>query len=159
MNKYLIAFFVLVLFHATQGFSQSNDTIIIDDIISEINDNSMGGDIQVYQNPSLHVLLDKATRINKKEGLTGYRIQIYSGSGQDARKKSFEVQTEFQEAFEDFDPDLIYSMYQAPFFKLRLGDYRSKNEAVEFYYQVKKYFPSSYIVKSKINFPKLETEE
>lgn len=162
MNIRVLVTFVILQFALLYVSAQQvvpDSTVVVHDIFSEINDDSEGGKIQIYQDPILHVLIDKNTRINKKEGLWGYRIQIFSGSGQNARDKSFAIQTEFVEQFPDFDKGLIYNIYQAPFFKLRLGDYRSKNEAVEFYHQLKEFFPNSYIVKSKINFPKLDSEQ
>lgn len=159
MNKIIFGILMFSLFHTKPGFTQTQDSLLTgNDIISAINDDTRGGNIQIYQNPSLHVLLEKSKRISQRDGLHGYRIQIFSGSGQNARDKSFEIQTEFRKQFPNFDPDLIYNTYQAPFFKLRLGDFRSKNEAVAFLQRVKKVFPNSYIVKSKINFPKLETK-
>lgn len=129
------------------------------DIFSLLQEDSHGAAIHLYQNPSLHVLVDKNSRLNEKSGLMGYRIQIYSGSGTQARDKANEVGLTFMENFPEFDPGLIYTDYQAPYFKVRIGDYRNKNEAFEFYNDLKKKYPGAYIVKSVINFPKLETPE
>ena len=53
------------------------------------------------------------------------------------------------------DSNLIYFSYQAPYFKVLVGDYRNKNEAFEMYHKIKSTFPGLYIVKSRIKFPKL----
>lgn len=156
----LVFIMVVALLACSETDAQTIDSIYIsDDIFAKINTADSGGSMQIYQDPALHVLMDKTNRINKKDGLEGYRIQIFSGSGQDARDHSYKIQTEFLQQFPDFDPDLIYNIYQAPFFKLRLGDFRSKNEAVEFFHLVKQKFPNSYIVKSKIKYPKLESDK
>jgi len=137
-----------------------NDSVIIaDDIFSVIQDDTYGGKINFYQNPSLHVLVDKNTRLNRKNGLQGYRIQIYSGSGVNARDESNQIREYFLELFPEFDSDLVYFDYQAPYFKVSVGDYRTRNEAVEFYHMLKKNFRSSYIINAKINFPKLDLPE
>lgn len=159
-------FFLLWLFMGTAFISlaQESESVadsmsVYNDIFSSLQDNSRGGKIEIYQDPALHVLVDKSIRINKKEGLDGYRIQIFSSSGQDARDKVNEIQQQFLEMFPDFDARLIYTEYTAPYFKLRIGDFRNKNEAYAFFHKLRKKFPSSYIVKSKINFPKLEADQ
>ncbi|MGE4289871.1 MAG: hypothetical protein AB7E36_14390 [Salinivirgaceae bacterium] len=62
------------------------------DIFSVLQDNAQGGKIQLFQDPELHVLVDKNIRINKKQGIEGYRIQLFSSSGQDARDKVNQMQ-------------------------------------------------------------------
>ncbi len=128
-------------------------------IFTALQDNSSGGRMVLDQSPELHVLIDKSIRINEKSGLEGYRIQIYTGSGVKARDEAAAVCQEFMAYFPEIDPGQIYKNYQAPYFKVRIGDYRNKNEAFEKYHAIKKRFPSSYIVKSSINFPKLESPE
>ncbi len=126
------------------------------DIFSLIQDNSFGGTIKLYQDASLYVLLEKNARINEKQGIYGFRIQIYSGSGITAREKANAVKREFLELFPEFSYDIIYTIYKAPYFMVSVGDFRNRNEAFELYHSINKKFPGSYIIRSKINFPKLE---
>ncbi|RLD60442.1 MAG: hypothetical protein DRJ01_09655 [Bacteroidetes bacterium] len=117
---------------------------------------SQTGQINIYQSKSIETLVNKFISINKKQrGIKGYRIQIFSASGQQAREEAKNVRTEFISNYPDFDYRLIYPLYQPPFFKIRVGDYRTKEEALKFYKQVVKKFPNSYIVKAIINYPKL----
>lgn len=157
-NKiWLFLYLTLTVFKLNAQESNVNYNEINHDIFYSIQDDTYGGDIILYQNPSLHVLVDRYARINKKEGLHGYRIQIFSGSGNSARTKANNVKSKLQNYFPEFDSDLIYFDYQAPYFKVIIGDYRNKNEAYEVYHIIKNKFPGSYIVKSKINFPKLNS--
>jgi hypothetical protein len=139
-------------------YCQEHDSLPMhEDIFSLIKHDVKGqGNVDIYQKPGIHLLIDTHVRLNEKNGIDGYRIQIYSGSGRDAREKAYSLQQQFLEKFPEFDPDLTYIIYDVPNFKLRLGDFRNKNEAFEFYHLVRRYFPNSYMVKSKINFPKLE---
>lgn len=162
MLKKLIGVLFLVAgsFISIHAQNYSSDSIpVLQDIFSLLQDDSYGGTMNFYQNPSLHVLVDKNTRIHEKNGMDGYRIQIYSGSGISARIAASDVGEKFKEYFPDFDGDLIHYDYRAPYFKVSVGDFRSKNEAYEYYHTIMKKFPGSYIVKSKINFPKLELSE
>ena len=155
----LILLFGFLLFKLEAQESNNSSLTLEDDIFSILQDDSFGGIISFYQNPSLHVLVDKNSRLNKKNGLKGYRIQIYSGSGVTARDNANAASLQFKEKFEDFDTDLVYINYQSPYFRVRVGDFRNKNEAFEIYHEIVKKFPGSYIVKSKINFPKIELPE
>lgn len=120
-----------------------------------------GGDsqsvhINIYQSHSIKSLINKIVSIHAKQrGIEGYRIQIFSASGQQARNSANKMRSEFVSKYPNFDYNLIYPLYQPPFFKIRVGDYRTKNEALKFYKQVENQFPNAYIVKAIINYPKL----
>jgi hypothetical protein len=149
---------ILLLFllsgYCLAASGQNLDTIPHNDIFDTFSSNKgESGDIRIFQPASLHVLLDKNIRLNKEDGTRGYRIQIYSSSGQYARERAEKVADNFCIRFPEFDPDRVYIIYPVPFFKVRIGDFRTRSEANAFYYEVKEYFPNSYIVKSKIKFP------
>ncbi len=150
--------FLSALFASAQ-INTADSVNITDDIFFALQNNTYGGNINVSQEPSLHVLIERNIRINKKKGLSGYRIQIFSGSGNNAREQANKVAQEFKHYFPDFDPDLIYFNYRAPYFKVRVGDFRNRNEAFELYKKINRKFPSSYIVKSRIKFPKLKPSQ
>ncbi|MBE9466961.1 MAG: SPOR domain-containing protein [Bacteroidetes bacterium] len=119
-------------------------------------EDSQKGHINIYQSQSVENLVNKFISIHQRQrGINGYRIQIFTASGQDARQVANNKRSEFVSIYPDFDYRLIYSLYQPPFFKIRVGDYRTKEEALKFYKQVVKQFPNSYIVKAIINYPKL----
>ena len=46
-----------------------------------------------------------------------------------------------------------YRTYSNPFFKVTVGDFRTKSEAMRLLQQVKGSFPSAFIVKETINYP------
>ena len=62
----------------------------------------------------------------------------------------------FIEMYPDFDQREIYTEYHPPFFKIRIGNYRDKFEAFKFYKTVQKDFPNAYLIKGKIEFPKVD---
>jgi len=152
-----LSLLVLIICNLQLANAQNNNTIE-NDIFATLqnNDNSNYGEITLYQDVSLFVLIDRHKRLS--EGiLQGYRIQIYRGSGQSARSEVEDNQQKLLQSFPSFDSRQIYPIYEAPYFKLRIGDYRNKNEAFEILSKIKQVFPNAYIVNSSINFPKLET--
>lgn len=157
--KYLSFISILFIYVNSVCAQETEDdtTFFPSDIYIQLLEKDTGGTMKLEQEPELGVLTEKSIRINEKEGLSGFRIQIYSGSEQNAREKLSLIIQEFQESFPEFNAELIYTEYQAPYFKLRVGDFRNKNEAYEWFHQIRKKFPNSYIVKSKIKYPKLGT--
>lgn len=149
-----IRFVIALLVLGIKAQGQTNTDYNPYDIISVLQSSESGkGEISLVQPSSLHELLNRHARINKEEGIEGYRIQIFSSSGQDARSKAEQAVKSFCVRFPEFSPKRVYVIYPVPFFKVRVGDFRTQNEAFEFYYKVKRYFPGSYIIKSKINVP------
>jgi hypothetical protein len=112
------------------------------------------GQLQIFQDPRLETLLQRHIDYNRKKGgMNGYRIQIFFGSGRAARTDANETKAEFLSYFPDTKAHILY---QSPFYKVRVGDFRTKNEALRFYRRVQRRFPNAYIIPDIIEFPELE---
>lgn len=81
--------------------------------------------------------------------LQGYRIQLFADSD---RKGAQDIRTKFLQLFPDID---AYLTYQQPYFKVRVGDFRTRIEAYALYKEMLQYFDKVLIVPDKINLPKL----
>jgi hypothetical protein len=79
---------------------------------------------------------------------TGFRVQLTSESGQGSQARANEVKARFMSKHKDLNS---YLVWEAPNFKIRVGDYRTKFEAAMFWKQIQAEFPNSYIVEDKIN--------
>lgn len=85
----------------------------------------------------------------------GYRVQIFSGNNQrTAKDEAFQKEKQIKERF----PTLpTYVTYDAPFWKLRVGDYDSHEEAFYTQRQISEAFPSfakeMYIVREEVKVP------
>jgi len=94
-------------------------------------------------------------------GMEGFRIQIYSSSNRDAKEESAKANAEFLDKFpESRFPELkSYTQFAQPaYYKIRVGDFRTKLEATKLFLLVSKEFPDSYLVPDIINFPDLNTK-
>ena len=130
------------------------------DLFYQLNDDQPGyGKISLVQDDKLYKLIEAYADANKRDGIKGYRIQIYSGSGQNARATMQTISQQFLKNFPDFDPAQVYPEYKTPYFKLCVGDFRSRGEANAFYHVIRALYPDSYIVNSKIKFPKLTPDD
>lgn len=110
--------------------------------------------VTLIQDARLEALIEKEIRINEKnQKIKGYRIQIFSGSGTDSRNLALATQADFLQKFEGLPS---YLVFQAPNFKIRVGDFRTKIEAEQALADIKQYFGNGFIVKDEIKLPKLK---
>ena len=87
---------------------------------------------------------------NKK--IYGYRVRIFFDNSQSARVKSSNVKTNFLASYSDIP---AYWTYDEIYYKVTVGDFRTKSEAMMILRKLQPEFPSSFLVKMPINFPPL----
>lgn len=101
------------------------------------------GTVSIHQDAALDKLLyqNKHTQPATEESLiaTGYRVQIYSSN---ASRKAKETAFEWKKNIEETYPNQkAYVVYQAPFWKVRVGDFTHYAEAVLFSKDLAHQFP------------------
>ncbi|MFC2151263.1 SPOR domain-containing protein [Bacteroidota bacterium] len=137
-------------------FSQSNLELYSEgDILSKIQAQKQGqGEILIFQDMRINELIYNHIEQNKlKGGVSGYRIRIFSNLGSGARDQSQAAKARFYELFPQIP---IYREYDSPYFKVYVGDYRTKVDALKDFNRIKRYFTSAFIVPDKINYPELD---
>ncbi|MBP3518965.1 MAG: SPOR domain-containing protein [Parabacteroides sp.] len=87
--------------------------------------------------------------------IQGYRTQVFSGNNQRKSKdEAFRKEKEIKELFPDVP---TYVTYNAPFWRLRIGDFRSHEEAYHMQRLLMDAFPAykkeMYIVKEEVKIP------
>lgn len=84
--------------------------------------------------------------------MPGYRIQLFMESGNSALTEAEEI----IEIFEDkYDHIPAYITFGEPYYRVRIGDFRTRLEAIKFLDQIQRHYPQAWVVKDKINFPEL----
>ena len=48
-----------------------------------------------------------------------------------------------------------YVTFREPYYRLRVGDFRTRLEAMEYLDRIKKNYPQAWVIKDKISFPEL----
>jgi len=116
---------------------------------------SKPGTLSIHQDESLDEMLERYKKLNQENNnMPGYRIQIFFGSGRNAREGAYESKALF---ISDFPLVPAYVLYEAPYFKVRVGDFRTKREATILFNKLSSRFPDAYITPlSSINLPPLE---
>ena len=82
------------------------------------------------------------------KGVPGYRIRIFSESGVGAREEQQRIRASFLSAFPEID---AVPRYDGVYFKVYVGDCRTRSEALKLYDRIKKKFPNSFLIPDNIN--------
>jgi len=92
-------------------------------------------------------------RNRQVSGVPGYRIRIFSDSGIGAKEEQQRVRARFLSLYPDVD---AYYHYDEPYFKVYVGDCRTKSEALKLYDRVKNNFPNPILVPDDIRIKHTE---
>jgi len=106
---------------------------------------------QVYRDPRVDSLVKKQIQINEvttrdsRRNVAGYRIQVANSSD---RNQVFTIKAKIYQMYPELKPYLIY---QPPNYKLRVGNFRTPEEAEEYLQKLTRDFPSDvYLVHDTI---------
>lgn len=119
------------------------------------------GKLQIEQDPTIDTLISRYILMSNRAlqenegnyGMSGWRIQIYNSSVRNAREESNKTRAEFISRFPNIPS---YQKYFEPgYFRVRVGDFRTKAEATRVLMAISRNFPNAYIVPDIINFPEL----
>ncbi|MEI6277491.1 MAG: SPOR domain-containing protein [Prolixibacteraceae bacterium] len=93
---------------------------------------------------------------SRKSGtFPGYRLQLYFGSGVQARSHAEKVRTDFNSIYPDTK---VYLIFKSPDFIVRAGDFRTKSEALKVLKSLSAGFSNAFIVTDEIAFPILAVQ-
>ena len=145
--KRIITIIVCMVFAALQ--LRANDSLRV--VMGPNLLDSMPG-VEVLQDSAVGALLQAAMQGNMElVEIDGYRVQIYSSNQQQAAKSEA---LELEAKIKDKVDQTVYVLYMPPFWKVRLGDFRTYEEAKQYKKIFVDQFPSvmgdTYIVKDKI---------
>ena len=87
-----------------------------------------------------------------KKRLNGFRVRIFFDNKQDAREISLNLENSFRELYPGVG---VYRTYTNPYFKVTVGDFRNRSDAMRLFKEIERVYPSAFIVREQINFPPL----
>ncbi|MFZ4581934.1 MAG: SPOR domain-containing protein [Paludibacter sp.] len=119
-------------------------------------DSASGSTVKVFQDNRITASMADRKTLNVVSSGTGqgFRIQVFSSNVQKtAKAEAFKVEKEIRSVF----PELgVYVSYISPFWKVRVGDFKTSADAQDFRPQLIEAFPqlknAIYTVKEKINY-------
>lgn len=110
--------------------------------------------VNISQSQSISSALESRIA-SRTPGIDGYRVRIYFANNQNSRAESEAAAKSFMS---DYPGIMAYRNYQNPFFKVTVGDFRTKSEAMSLLSRIKGRYPAAFIVKERINYPPIERE-
>lgn len=132
------------------------DTLAVDSVLSVVDSIKTvdvpvtPGELNVYQDSYYNAVESIQKKINKENCpnlVKGYRVQVFSCSGDECQEKATKYYNQFLIAY----PDLpVYKMWQPPSLKVRAGDCRTRFEAEEIKKMIESDFPFVFIVPDHI---------
>lgn len=106
--------------------------------------------IKVRSSSSINLLDDEALFTT----MPGYKVQIYSSNARDSRSIANSRSAQVKQLYPELESVILYN---APFWKVQIGNFVNRQEAQEVLKNIKKQFPSfgkqSFIVRTTIKVP------
>ena len=107
-------------------------------------------DVRVSQSAQIRSALDSQIENNSSRAIWGYRVRIFFDNGQNSRGESEAVLKRFEAVYHGVP---AYRTYANPYFKVTVGDFRTRSEAMALLVKLRNEFPRALMVKEKINWP------
>ena len=124
------------------------------DVLQTLQEDGSGDRVSVEVDSLLVANYNKLIARNmKSSGIPGYRIRIYSESGIGAKKEQQQVRARFLSLYPGLD---AYNRYDEPFFKVYVGDCRTRSEALKLHDMIRRDFPSPIVVPDFINLKSVD---
>ena len=133
-------------YRVDNGSAQVDSTLMGRSILSVL-----GPGVTVNQSRTMRSALDSYVSNNAAKKLSGYRIRVYFDNGQSARTRSESIARSISNAFPGIG---VYRTFESPNFKVCVGDFRTKDEALKVYHSLKATYPTAIILKETINDPR-----
>ncbi|MEA4839860.1 MAG: SPOR domain-containing protein [Bacteroidales bacterium] len=154
---------LLMLFPALLSAQEIVSNKQSESIVDKINKHEPGkGSVRIIQDEQIAVKIgrpgvESATSMESSDEpryvqISGWRIQVFSGNNQRISKnEAFRKETDMKAAYPELS---TYVKYNAPFWRLRVGDFQTYQDAQQMLVQLRHSFPSfgreMSIVKEKI---------
>jgi len=118
------------------------------------NPGSGTGQVEIIQDPRVEILVSKHIQINQNSrGVEGFRIQIFSESGNNSKSQAQTVLDEFVQKFSKVN---AYLTFKSPNYRIRIGDFRTRLDAKRFLLEIATDYSNAFIISDQINLPRDE---
>jgi len=111
--------------------------------------------VWISQSGAIKDAMNEHIRANSEKKISGYRVRIFFDNKQDSRVESEAALDKFQRLFPG---TAAYRNFANPFFKVTVGDFRTRSEAAQFHQMVVRDFPTAFVVKEIINYPVVDKD-
>ena len=150
-NSFLALLAALLLASTLHAQNPVDSTILGADIFSLINQKGPGS-VTINQSYELRNALSRHIVANSNAKLQGYRVRIFFDSDRTARAKSESIAATFVERYPGIK---AYRSHVSPYFKVTVGDFRTRADAQRFASRLinSGAYQYVFVVKEQINYP------
>jgi len=106
--------------------------------------------VRVYQPETVRQAVSERIISNDGVNFNGYRIRIFFDNSQNARIASSAALYRFKTKYPDVS---AYRTFDSPNFKVTVGDYRTRSEALAALKEIQFEYPSAFIVRESFKYP------
>lgn len=151
MKRILLIFGFLLLASAlraqdTTRTAPIDSTLAGRDILSVL-----GPGVNLQQSAAVRQALQSQVAANAERKIIGYRVRVFYDNAPTARARSESIVRTLRQQY----PTLgVYLSFDTPNYKVCVGDFRTKDEALAVYNALKNTYPTAYIIKESINYPR-----
>ncbi len=142
----LLAGFVLFFWGSPVSFASKNKATFC--LPADTVDTLLVGSVVIIQSENVSRLVNQQIVYNKglKE-IDGYRIQIFSENGVNAKTDAANARLAFINKFAGME---AYLSYKQPYFKICVGDFKSQTDARSALLKLLRSYPNAIIVREKV---------
>lgn len=109
---------------------------------------------ELIQDKRVDLLVDKHIFLNRHQfALTGWRIQIFFDAGANSKRKASDALRSFNEKYPETE---AYLSFKEPYYRVRVGDFRSRLEAEGFLRRIQMEYPNAFATNDYINPPPID---
>ena len=128
------------------NLSRMDSTYVGKSILSVI-----GPGAEINQTTQVRQALYNYISSNASKAIQGYRIRVFYDNSPQARVRSESIAAYLRAQYPETG---VYRSFESPNYKVTIGDFRTKDEALRIYNALKGTYPTAYIIKENINFPR-----
>jgi len=142
---------VAVIIFLLPTFLRAQESMGVLQLMNEDRPRYMAERLVIVQDPAIDTLVSRHIIANaSKNGVDGWRIQIYRGGHRTANEDSNRARARFMEDFPDIK---TYRTFDRPnWFKVKVGDFRTREEAAVVYFDILKKYPEAYLIRDVIAY-------
>ena len=133
-------------YRVDNGSAQVDSTLVGRSVLSVL-----GSGVTVNQSAAMKSAFDSYVSANASKKVSGYRIRVYYENNQNARNRSEAIAKTISGTYPGIG---VYRTFESPNFKVCVGDFRTKDEALKLYHALKSSYPTAIILKETINYPR-----
>ena len=143
--------FVLVQFAVAQQTNNAKQPTFFESLATP--DSLTKATVKIHQDKRIELSVMGKSNNGFHDTSNGFRVQVFSSNTQrTAKSEAFKIERQIESEFPDV---AVYVNYTSPFWKVRVGDFKTMTEAQAFRVQLMETFPNlkseTYVVKELIN--------